>query len=109
MQMEYYMYQRDLYLPLSGKTKKPMSMTNTEWDILERKEPGTIRFCLAVSVVFNISKEMIAQGLMSALAKLYAKPSTSNNVFLMKRLFNMKMSEGGSIAYHLNDFNTVTS
>ena len=27
----------------------------------------------------------------------------------MKRLFNMKMSKGGSVADHLNDFNTVTS
>ena len=27
----------------------------------------------------------------------------------MKRLFNMKMSEGGSITDHLNDFNTVTN
>ena len=27
----------------------------------------------------------------------------------MKHLFNMKMSEGGSVADHLNDFNTVTS
>ena len=27
----------------------------------------------------------------------------------MKCLFNMKMSEGGSIADHLNDFNTVTN
>ena len=33
----------------------------------------------------------------------------SNKVFLMKWLFNMKMSKGGSIADHLNDFNTVTS
>ena len=27
----------------------------------------------------------------------------------MKHLFNMKMSEGGSVADHLNYFNTVTS
>jgi hypothetical protein len=27
----------------------------------------------------------------------------------MKILFNMKMSEGGSFADHLNDFNTVTN
>jgi len=58
------------------------------------------------SVVFNISKETTTQGLM---AKLYEKPSASNKVFLMKCLFNMKMSEGGSVADHLNDFNTVTS
>ena len=46
---------------------------------------------------------------MEALSKLYVKPSASNKVFLMKRLFNMKMSKGGSVADHLNDFNTVTS
>ena len=47
--------------------------------------------------------------LMAALDKLYEKPSALNKVFLMKHLFNMKMSEGGSIADHLNKFNTVTS
>jgi hypothetical protein len=36
-------------------------------------------------------------------------PRASNKVFLMKRLFNMKMSEGGSVADHLNEFNTVTN
>jgi hypothetical protein len=36
-------------------------------------------------------------------------PRVSNKVFLMKRLFNMNMSEGGSVADHLNDFNTVTN
>ena len=47
--------------------------------------------------------------LINALVKLYEKPSESNKVFFMKRLFNMKMLEGGSIANHLNDFNTVTN
>jgi hypothetical protein len=37
------------------------------------------------------------------------KPSMSNKVFLMKILFNMTMSEGGSVAYHLNQFNTITN
>jgi hypothetical protein len=46
---------------------------------------------------------------MDALAKFYEKPSSSTKVFPMKRLFNMKMSEGGSVAEHLNEFNTVTN
>jgi len=46
---------------------------------------------------------------MQTLSKLYEKPSASNKVFLMKQLFNMKMSEGGYVADHLNDFNIVTS
>eukprot|EP00253_Pinus_taeda_P023693 PITA_23693 len=78
MQMEDYMYQRDLYLPLSRKTKKSTSVTDKEWNILDRKALGTIRLCLAASVAFNISKETTTEGLMSTLAKLYEKPLTSN-------------------------------
>ena len=57
MQMEDYPYQKDLYLPLSGKTKKPTAMTDVEWEILDRKALTTVRLCLATSVAFNISKE----------------------------------------------------
>jgi hypothetical protein len=80
-----------------------------EWEILDIKALGTIQLSLAASVAFNISKEKTTKGLMDALAKLYEKPSSSNKVFLMKRLFNMKMLDGGSIANHLNDFMTVTN
>jgi hypothetical protein len=109
MQMEDYLYQKDLFLPLSGVAKKPATMKDEEWEILDRKALGMIWLSLAVSVAFNISKEKTTKDLMDVLAKLYEKPSASNKVFLMKRLFNMKMSEGGSIADHLNEFNTVTN
>ena len=104
MQMEDYLYQKDLYLPLSRKTKKSVAMTDAEWNILDRKALGTVRLCLAASVAFNISKETTIEGLLKALAKLYEKIFASNKVFLMKHLFNMKMSEGGSVVDHLNDF-----
>ena len=107
--MEDYLYQKDLFLPLGGVAKKPTTMKDEEWDILDKKALGTIWLSLAVSVAFNILKEKTMKGLMDALAKLYEKPSASNKVFLMKRLFNMKMSKGGSISYHLNEFNMVTN
>jgi hypothetical protein len=47
---------------------------------------------MTMSVAFNILKEKTMKEMMDALAKLYEKPSASNKVFLMKRLFNMKMS-----------------
>ena len=86
-----------------------MTMKDEEWEVLDRKTLGTKRLCLASSVDFNISKEKTTEGVMSALAKLYEKPSSSNKVFLMKRLFNMKMSEGGCVTDHLNEFNTLIS
>jgi hypothetical protein len=109
MQMEDYLYQKDLFLPLGGITKKSISMKDEEWEILDRKALGTIRLSLATFVAFNISKEKSTKGLMDTLDKLYEKTSVSNKVFLMKRLFNMNMSEGGSVVDHLNDFNTVTN
>ena len=77
--------------------------------VLDTTELGKIRLCLALSVAFNISKEKTTEGVMSTLDKLYEKSSASNKVFLMKRLFNMKMLEGGSFLDHLNEFNTLTS
>jgi len=58
MKMEDYQYHTDMYLPLSRKSKNPMSMTYVEWAIPDRKALLTIQLCLAASVVFNISKEM---------------------------------------------------
>eukprot|EP00253_Pinus_taeda_P002476 PITA_02476 len=43
MQMEDYLYQKDIYLPLSGKPKKPKDMDDEEWNLLDRKALGTIR------------------------------------------------------------------
>ena len=45
---------------------------------------------------------------MSTLDNLYEKPSASNNSFLMNHLFNMKISECGSVVDNLNEFNTLT-
>ena len=46
---------------------------------------------------------------MDKLTKMYEKPSTSNKVYLMKKLFNMKMNEGSSVQHHANEFNIITN
>ena len=109
MQMEDYLYEKNLWKPLEGKNKNQGTMTNEEWEILDRKALGSIRLCLAPSITFNIIKVKTMDELMETLAKLYEKPSTSNKVFLMKHLFNIKMEEGRSIVDHLNEFNTISS
>ena len=64
---------------------------------------------LALSMDFNVSIERTNEGVLSALAKLYEKPSSSNKVFLIKHLYNMKMPEGGYIVDHLNEFNALNN
>jgi hypothetical protein len=107
--MEDYLYQKELFLPLGGIEKNPTTMKDEEWEVIDRKALGRICLSLAVSVAFNILKEKIAKELMDALAKPYEKPLASNNVFIMKRLFNMNMLEGRYVADYLNEFNMVTN
>ena len=109
MQIEDLLYQKKLYLPLGGIKNKPEGMKDEEWEVLDRTALGTIRLTLASSVAFNIVNEKTTLDLMNALTKMYEKPSASNKVFLMKRLFNMRMVDGSSVAEHLNSFNTVTN
>ena len=109
MQIEDYLYEKELYASLGGKEKQPTTIKDEEWEVLDRKSLGTIWLYLVSSMDFNILKEKKIEGVMSALGKLYEKPSASNKVFFMKRLVNMKMLKGGSVADHLNEFKTLNS
>jgi len=63
------------------------------------KSPGAIQLPLASTVAFNVSREKTTKDLMAAQSKMYKKPSASNKVFLMKKLFNLKMADSGSVAW----------
>ncbi|PKA47260.1 Retrovirus-related Pol polyprotein from transposon TNT 1-94 [Apostasia shenzhenica] len=64
-----------------------------------------IRLTLARNVAFNIVNKKTTSGLMKALCNMYKKPSASNKVYLMRRLFNLKMTEGFFVTNHINEFN----
>ncbi|KAE8698855.1 hypothetical protein F3Y22_tig00110597pilonHSYRG00962 [Hibiscus syriacus] len=107
MQIEDFLYQKNLYQPLSGK--QPEGMKDEDWALLDRQALGVIRLTLSRNVAFNIAKEKTTAGLMAALSSMYEKPSASNKVHLMRRLFNLRMAEGASVAQHLNELNTITT
>ncbi|MCO5573129.1 hypothetical protein L7F22_026894 [Adiantum nelumboides] len=110
MQIEDYVYNKDLYMPLEGYEVKPSTMMDEAWKVLDRKALGTIRLCLASLMAFNIVKQNTMKELMTTLDALYEKPSASIKVSLiMKRLFNFRMAKNGSVAEHLNHFNTSIS
>ena len=64
MQIEEYLYQKDLWRPLEGKFKKSTAMSNEDWDILDKKELRRIELCLAPLVEFNITKVKTIEELM---------------------------------------------
>ena len=107
MQIEDYLYGKKLHLPLLGQ--KPEAMKDEEWISLDRQVLGLIRLTLTRKVAHNIIKERTTAGLMAALSGMYEKPSANNKVYLMKKLFNLKMAEGMPVTQHLNNFNTITN
>ena len=64
---------------------------------------------MASTVAFNVSREKTNKDSMAALSKMYKKTLASNKVFLMKKLFNLKMAGSESVVGHLNKFNALTS
>ena len=107
MQIEDYLYGKKMHLPLLGS--KPEAMTDEDWTLLDRQVLGVIRLSLSRSVAFNVVNEKTTGGIMSVLSGMYEKPSANNKVHLMKKLFNLKMSENSAVAEHLNNFNTIIS
>ena len=87
MQIEDYMYQKDLHKPLTGV--KSESMMKEKWKLKDRQTLGLIRLTLTRNVAFNIVKEKTTSGLLKALSNMYEKPSVMNKVYLMRRLFNL--------------------
>uniref|UniRef100_A0A2N9GAG9 Uncharacterized protein n=1 Tax=Fagus sylvatica TaxID=28930 RepID=A0A2N9GAG9_FAGSY len=47
--------------------------------------------------------------LMTALSGMYEKLLSNNKVHLVKKLFNLKMAKGATVAKYLNEFNTITN
>jgi acyl-activating enzyme 14 len=107
MQIEDYLYGKKLHLPLLGS--KLENMQEEEWLILDRQVLGIIRLSLSRRVAHNVTKEKSTARLMEALSGMYEKPLTNNKVRLMKKLFNLKMTESTSVTQHLNNFNTITN
>jgi hypothetical protein len=61
------------------------------------------------SVLLNVSEEATTKDLWEKLGKLYQSKSLVNKLFLRKKLYNLRMRDGDSVADHLNAFNTMVS
>jgi len=80
-------------------------MTDGKWQVLDQKALGAIWLSFASMIAFNVFREKTTQDLMASLSKMYEKLSASSQIFLMK--VNQKMTDNGSVAERLDEFNTL--
>ena len=107
LKMRDLLVQQGLQRALDGKRKKPLIMTDDEWEDLDAKALSTICLCLADDVLFNIIGETSAVSLWNKLESQYMTKSITNRIYLKRQLYGMRMKEGTKIADHLNVFNTL--
>jgi hypothetical protein len=91
--MQYVLVQQGLQKALDGKSKKPTSMTEEDWEDLDARALNTICLCLEDEVLFNITEETTTTGLWTKLEILYMTKNLSNIIFLKRQLHNLQIKE----------------
>jgi hypothetical protein len=76
---------------------QPTGMSMEEWEKLERRKRSMIRHCLANLVLLNVSCEDSSKKMWDKLGSLYQSKSLVNKLFLKKKLYLLRMSDGSSV------------
>ena len=77
--------------------KKPEGTDEKVWMKLDRRALGLVRNIISMDVASHVANETTTFGLIKRLSDLYEKPSSSNKIHLLRRLFQLKMAEGVSV------------
>jgi hypothetical protein len=105
--MHDFLVQQGMVKALLGKSKKPVTISNEEWEEIDARALGAIRLCLDDDVMFNIVRENTTTSLWTKMEILYMTKSLMNMIFLKRQLYNFHMKESTKIANHLNTFNAL--
>ncbi|CAH9144429.1 unnamed protein product [Cuscuta epithymum] len=84
-------------------------MKESDWKLLDRKAMSVVRLSLSRNIALHTIKAKTTKEMLQILMDMYEKPSAANKVHLMRRLFNLKMSETTGVVEHLNEFNLITT
>ena len=95
---------KDLYDPIEGDNVKSSDILDVDWKKLKKKALGAIRQWVDISLYNHVAEETDPHTLWKNLENMYEKKNTQAKIFLMRKLMNLKLREGQSIAEHLNDF-----
>ena len=106
LKMEDMLEDRDLWEANSSATR-PETIAQADWDLKDRKAKGLIRLCLSDSILLNVLDEKTINNLWTWLGSVYQAKSLVNKLFLRKKLYSLRMDEGGFVIDHLNSFNLL--
>ena len=107
VQMRSLLVKQDLSIAIEGRAKKPTTMSNEDWQKTDEKAMASIFLSLSQNVLFNVLNEKTAKEVWDKLQNMYQTASAANKIFIMKKLYKLKMKEGTAMSNHINDLNTL--
>ena len=77
--------------------------------MLDRIVRATIQMHLSESVYFTVQSCSTAFELWKTLSETYEKKVASTKMYLIRRLYNLRMKESDSVQAHLNEYESLSS
>ena len=110
LKMEDLLIDQDLWDAIDEDTLWPTDPNlATQYDVTDRKAKGLIRLCLVDSILINVHEKLTMKKLWKKLSEIYQAKSLVNKIFLRKKLYSLRMGEGGQIFEHLERFNMLAT
>ena len=96
LKMEDLLVDRDWWDIVDEKKMRPIDPTLVvEYDVRDRRAKSLIRLCLVDSILINIHEDPAMKKLWEKLSEIYQAKSLVNKIFLKKKLYYLRMEEGG--------------
>ena len=107
-QMQDYLIVKGQIDPIENEVAPEIYKAN-EWQKLDRIVRATIRMHLSESVYFTVQSCETAFELWKKLSETYEKKVASTKMYLIRRLYNLRMKESDSVQAHLNEYESLNS
>jgi hypothetical protein len=95
------------YIDSIENAMDPATYKQEVWAKLDCVARATIRMHLSESVYYTVQACTKASKLWKTLSDTYEKKVAATNIYLIRRLYNLRMKESDSIMAHLNDYEGI--
>ena len=107
-QMQDYLIVKGQIDPIENESAPEIYIAN-EWQKLDRIVRATIRMHLSESVYFTVQSCTTTFELWKKLSETYEKKVASTKMYLIRRLYNLRMKDSDSVQAHLNKYEILSS
>ena len=104
-----FLHCKDLFDVIEFKGEKPEIVKEYEWNKLNNKTLGQIRQWIGHNVFHHVAQDTDAYEMWRKLEDMFQAKTARNKALIMRRLVNLKLRSGTSVAEHTNEFQSLVN